>query len=127
MELCSGGDLYGLLQKYGYFKEEIAKFYLAEILLGLEYLHNLDIVYRDLKPENILLTSEGHLKIADFGLCKQNVPFELATKSFCGSPAYLPPELLAERKVGKYGDYYTYGVIAYELLTGMPPFLGNTL
>ncbi|KAM3139083.1 hypothetical protein pb186bvf_008894 [Paramecium bursaria] len=127
MELCGGGDLYQILQKYGYFKENIAKFYLAQILLGLEYLHGLNVVYRDLKPENILIDSEGYVKLADFGLSKMDVPFEEVTRSFCGSPAYLPPELLIQKKVGKYGDYYAFGILAYELLTGLPPFLANTI
>lgn len=116
-----------MLQKFGFFREDIAKFYIAETLLALEYVHSLDIVYRDLKPENILLQEDGHIRLADFGLCKQSVPFELAVRSFCGSPAYLPPELLREKKVGKYGDYYQLGVLAYELLVGIPPFLGNSI
>lgn len=87
----------------------------------------MNVVYRDLKPENILIDSEGYVKLADFGLSKMDVPFEEVTRSFCGSPAYLPPELLIQKKVGKYGDYYAFGILAYELLTGLPPFLANTI
>lgn len=72
-DYCSGGDLYGILVKLGRFKEEMARFYIAEIIIGMEYLHSLKIIYRDLKPENVLIDSQGHVKIADFGLSRLDV------------------------------------------------------
>jgi serum/glucocorticoid-regulated kinase 2 len=94
LEYCSGGDLFEIVSKLSRLKEEVARFYLGEILLGVEYLHSQNILYRDLKPENILLCEDGHIKITDFGLCKLNIVDEVSTKSFCGSPAYMPPELI---------------------------------
>ena len=92
MDLCAGGELFYLLHQKGRLEESVAKFYFAEILLGIEYLHSKGIVYRDLKPENVLIDIDGHIKLADFGLSKKMD--ENLTNSFCGSPEYMSPEML---------------------------------
>ena len=95
LDLCTGGDLAYHLSQTEIFEEEESRFFIAEILLAIEYIHSLDVIYRDLKPENILICDDGHIKLADFGLAKEGMtkPNSKA-KSFCGSPAYLPPEML---------------------------------
>ena len=98
----------------------MAKFYFAEILLALEYLHSKNIVYRDLKPENILFDLDGHLKLADFGLSKWLKKEEM-TNSFCGSPEYMCPEILKRDGHNSMVDYYTLGALLFEMLTGLPP------
>ena len=106
LDYCSGGDLAFHLGKREIFDEPDAKFFFAEVVLAIEYIHSLDVVYRDLKPENILIDNEGHIKLADFGLAKEGVTTRKAAKSFCGSPAYLAPEMLADKGVGKPADVY---------------------
>lgn len=88
----------------------------------MEYIHSLNIIYRDLKPENILIDKEGHAKLADFGLAKEGVNDKQNAKSFCGSPAYLAPEMLLNKGVGKAADIYQIGAVLYELLVGFPPY-----
>lgn len=95
LDYCTGGDLsYHLIQSVK-FSESDTRFYIAELVLAIEYLHFQNVVYRDLKPENILLDASGHIKLADFGLSKEGVGDTDKTKSFCGSPAYLSPEMLS--------------------------------
>ena len=122
LELCPGGELFYHLHNLGRFTEDQAKFYFAEVVLALEYLHNLDIVYRDLKPENILLDIDGHIRITDFGLSKQNINKRNRSYSICGSPEYMAPEMLLSGEHGQSVDYYTLGALLYELLVGLPPF-----
>lgn len=102
----------------------MSKFYFAEILLGLEYLHSKNIVYRDLKPENVLIDMDGHIKIADFGLSKIFKTDERSF-SFCGSPEYMCPEILRREGHNHMVDYYTLGALLYEMLTGLPPYYTN--
>ena len=107
LDLCSGGDLAYHLSIKEIFEENEARFFIAEVLLAIEYIHSLNVVYRDLKPENILVASDGHIKLADFGLAKEGISKNsIKAKSFCGSPAYLPPEMLSENGVGKPADIY---------------------
>lgn len=107
LDLCSGGDLAYHLSIKEIFEENEARFFIAEVLLAIEYIHSLNVVYRDLKPENILVGGDGHIKLADFGLAKEGIKgAALNAKSFCGSPAYLPPEMLSENGVGKPADIY---------------------
>jgi serine/threonine protein kinase len=105
LDLCTGGDLAYHLERREIFSEKDAKFFIAEVILAIEYIHSLDVVYRDLKPENILIDTQGHAKLADFGLAKEGIRNNTA-KSFCGSPAYLAPEMLTENGVGKPADIY---------------------
>jgi serine/threonine protein kinase len=91
----------------------------------LEYLHRKNIIYRDLKPENIMLDEEWHLKLVDFGLSSQGLSDDFHAKSFCGSPAYLPPEMLSKEGVGKEADFYCMGAVLYEMVVGAPPFYSD--
>ena len=127
LEYCPGRDLSILLEQKGRFSADEARFYMAEVILALEYLHERNIMYRDLKPENVLLDEFGHVKLADFGLAKENVTESRQSKSFCGSPAYLSPEVLDKQGAGKSADIYGIGAVLYELLTGMPPFYDDDL
>lgn len=126
LDFCPGGDLsYHIVRNL--FEEEEAKFFIAELILAIENLHNLDIIYRDLKPENILIDSEGHIRLADFGLAKENVSDNKIAQSFCGSPAYLAPEMVNRRGVGKSADIYGIGAVLYEMISGTPPFYAHDL
>jgi len=127
LDYCPNGDLLAHLQESVRMSENVCKFYCSEILLALEYLHSLDIVYRDLKPENILLDNFGHVKMADFGLAKENVNSMNLAMSFCGSPAYLSPELVNKEGADKSADVYAFGALIYELLTGLPPFFSENI
>ena len=122
LDYCPGGDLAFHLNKRQIFDENEAKFFIAEVILAMEYIHNLNIIYRDLKPENILIDKDGHVKLADFGLAKEGVNDKQNAKSFCGSPAYLAPEMLLNKGVGKSADIYQIGAVLYELLVGFPPY-----
>ena len=121
LDLCSLGDLKYQIKEY-LFEEDDAKFYIAEIILAIEYLHKRDIIYRDLKPENILIDEDGHFKLADFGLAKENIINDMPNGTFCGSPPYLSPEMLSHEGSTKASDIYGIGVILYEMLNGSTPF-----
>lgn len=108
------------------FSESRARIYLVEIMLAIRHLHKHDIIYRDLKPENIVIDSEGHAMLTDFGLSKDGIYDHYSTHSFCGSLAYLAPEMLKRSGHGKAVDYYHLGVLLYEMLTGTPPFFSDT-
>ena len=122
LEYCEGGDLENVLDKRK-IPELEAKFYIAEIILGLEYLHSLDIIYRDLKPANILLDSRGHIRLADFGLAKTFDEAEDSVSTLLGSPAYISPEIICHERLSKAADIYSLGVVMHELLTGKIPFI----
>ncbi|EAR86537.2 Serine/Threonine kinase domain protein (macronuclear) [Tetrahymena thermophila SB210] len=125
MDYCPGGDLDNLLFRKGRIPEPIAKIYICEIILALEALHNSNIVFRDLKPSNVVLDKDGHACITDFGLAKQGMQRGDITKSFCGSLAYLPPEMLNKTGHTQSLDWYLLGVLMYELLEGMPPYYSD--
>ena len=123
MDFVNGGELFYHLAKVGKFDEKRAQFYIAEIVLALEYLHKEGIVYRDLKPENILIDKEGHIKLTDFGLSKDGLDEEGGeTGSFCGTTEYLAPEIIRDKKYTYAVDYYSMGVALLEMLTGRNPF-----
>ncbi|KAK6131184.1 hypothetical protein DH2020_035071 [Rehmannia glutinosa] len=148
MEYLNGGDLYSLLKKVGCLEEAVARTYIAELVLALEYLHSLGIVHRDLKPDNILVAHDGHIKLTDFGLSKiglMNCTTELSTqetekhdildiqgqlnadtvnghRSAVGTPDYLAPEILLGTEHGYAADWWSVGIILFEFLTGIPPF-----
>lgn len=124
LEFLRGGDLFTRLSKEVMFTEEDVKFYLAELALALDHLHKLGIVYRDLKPENILLDSDGHIKLTDFGLSKEAVE-DQKTFSFCGTVEYMAPEVVNRKGHGTTADWWSFGVLMYEMLTGSLPFQGE--
>ncbi|KAL4429689.1 hypothetical protein ABPG74_017098 [Tetrahymena malaccensis] len=126
LKYCPGGDLGEHLQKEKRFSEDRVRNYLAEITLALEHLHKKDVIFRDLKPDNIVLDHEGHAMLTDFGLSKEGVlDHSTGAKSFCGSVAYLAPEMLKRCGHGKAVDWYLLGVVMYELLVGIPPYYAN--
>jgi serine/threonine protein kinase len=123
MEFINGGELFYHLQMAGKFTEERAKFYTAEIVLALEYLHKAGVVYRDVKPENILIDSEGHVRLTDFGLSKGGLEENNGmTESFCGTTEYLAPEIIKDKQYGVSVDWYSLGLVIYEMISGMNPF-----
>lgn len=126
LDYCPGGDLAFHIVR-NLFEEDEARFFIAELILAVEHLHEMDIIYRDLKPENILIDEEGHIKLADFGLAKENVSDNKIAQSFCGSPAYLAPEMVNRRGVGKSADIYGIGAVLYEMISGTPPFYAHDI
>ena len=127
MEYCPNGDLGTHISEREKFTEGDAKFYAAEILLALEYLHKHNIVYRDMKPDNVLLDAQGHVRLADFGLAKTVKGSKAVTSTFCGSPAYLAPEMLTRSGSGRPSDIYSLGVLIYEMVVGQPPFFSYNI
>lgn len=141
MEYVEGGDCANLLKNIGPFPADMARFYFAETVLAVEYLHSFGIVHRDLKPDNLLITALGHIKLTDFGLSKMGL-MSLATnlyegyidketkqfsdKQVFGTPEYIAPEVILRQGYGKPVDWWSMGIILYEFLIGCVPFFGET-
>lgn len=122
MPFVPGGEMFTHLRRMKKFEETLAKFYASQVILALEYLHFCNLVYRDLKPENILIDRNGYLKITDFGFCKV---MRGRTWTLCGTPEYLAPELILSRGYGFSVDWWSFGVLMFEMNAGYPPFYSN--
>jgi len=122
LEFFNGGELFFHLKNDSRFGEERARFYAAQIICAIDYLHSINVIYRDLKPENILLDNEGYVKLTDFGLSKEVSGPDGTTKTFCGTPEYLAPEVLQGNEYGMPIDWWSVGALMFEMMTGMPPY-----
>jgi len=125
LEYLSGGELFMQLEREGILMEDHACFYLAEITLALGHLHSKGIIYRDLKPENILLDVDGHIKLTDFGLCKEAINEGTVTHTFCGTIEYMAPEVLTRSGHNKAVDWWSLGALMFDMLNGTPPFIAE--
>ncbi|KAL1955205.1 hypothetical protein VTO42DRAFT_8917 [Malbranchea cinnamomea] len=124
MEYISGGDLMLHIQR-GQFGLKRAQFYAAEVCLALKYFHENGVIYRDLKLDNILLTLDGHIKIGDYGLCKEEMWYGCTTSTFCGTPEFMAPEILLDKRYGRAVDWWAFGVLIYQMLLQQSPFRGE--
>ncbi|KAL3320617.1 hypothetical protein Ciccas_000692 [Cichlidogyrus casuarinus] len=123
-EFAIGGEMFNLLKKLRKMPEPMVLFYSAQVLMALEYLHNLNIVYRDLKPENLLITGDGYTKLADLGFAKQ-LQRDKRAWTLCGTPDYMAPEVILNKGHHLPVDWWSFGVLLYELTCGYPPFMAN--
>ncbi|XP_050302921.1 cGMP-dependent protein kinase, isozyme 2 forms cD4/T1/T3A/T3B isoform X3 [Anthonomus grandis grandis] len=124
MESCLGGELWTVLRDKGHFDDNTTRFYTACVVQAFDYLHSRNIIYRDLKPENLLLDSRGYVKLVDFGFAKK-LQAGRKTWTFCGTPEYVAPEVILNKGHDISADYWSLGVLMFELLTGTPPFNGS--
>lgn len=125
MEFANGGDLFYHLKNARFFTEERSRYYGAEIVDAIDYLHKFGVIYRDLKLENLLLDKDGHIKLADFGLCKEDIAYGETTHTFCGTPEYIAPEIIEDKDYGFAVDWWGVGIIIYEMLCGQLPFYSH--
>ncbi|CAI2369862.1 unnamed protein product [Moneuplotes crassus] len=123
LDFVNGGELYSHMVKESRFSETKTKFYAAEMVIALKTLHEAGVIYRDLKPNNVLLDSQGHIKLIDFGLSKFLEPNKEPTTSVVGTPNYIAPEILVQSEHTHMIDWWSFGVILYEMISGAPPFL----
>ncbi|KAG8341665.1 hypothetical protein TRVL_07505 [Trypanosoma vivax] len=126
MDFLPGGELFFHLGNVKTFDEQRAKFYCGEIALALEYLHEHNIIYRDLKPENAVLDADGHVCLTDFGLAKMVVS-DASNFTFCGTPEYVAPEIVLGKPHGKAVDWWSLGILLYEMLEGVPPYYNENV
>lgn len=122
LPFAQGGEMFTHLRRMGKFDESLAKFYAAQVALALEYLHHCSLIYRDLKPENILIQNSGYITVTDFGFCKM---VDGRTWTLCGTPEYLAPEVILSKGYGKAVDWWSFGVLVYEMNAGYPPFYAH--
>jgi serine/threonine protein kinase len=127
LDFLSGGELFFHLSKEVKFNVDRTRYYAAELVLALGHLHSKDIVYRDLKPENVVLDQEGHCVMTDFGLAKKDVSNNNPTTTFCGTPEYLAPEIIKGKGYSKPVDWWSLGILIYEMLVGLPPFYSENI
>ena len=127
LDYMNGGELFHHMQRENSFTESRAKFYAAELVLALQHLHRSDVIYRDLKPENVLLDSNGHMALTDFGLCKEQTNPDERAETFCGTAEYLAPEVLKGEGYGKAVDWWSLGILLYEMISGLPPFFSENV
>ena len=127
LEYVPGGDLHHRLHEVGRVPLEEARLYIAELVLALQHLHENRVIYRDLKPENVLIDAEGFTRLTDFGLAHLFGPDEeLRSRRFCGTPAYMAPEMVDREEYGIEVDWWALGVLTYELICGTNPFARST-
>uniref|UniRef100_A0A8C2DJ99 Protein kinase C n=2 Tax=Cyprinus carpio TaxID=7962 RepID=A0A8C2DJ99_CYPCA len=123
IEYVNGGDLMFHMQRQRKLPEEHARFYAAEICIALNFLHEKGIIYRDLKLDNVLLDQDGHIKITDYGMCKEGIRPGDTTSTFCGTPNYIAPEILRGEDYGIFSvDWWALGVLMFEMMAGRSPF-----
>uniref|UniRef100_A0A670Z529 Protein kinase C n=1 Tax=Pseudonaja textilis TaxID=8673 RepID=A0A670Z529_PSETE len=122
IEYVNGGDLMFHMQRQRKLPEEHARFYAAEICIALNFLHERGIIYRDLKLDNVLLDTEGHIKLTDYGMCKEGLGPGDTTSTFCGTPNYIAPEILRGEEYGFSVDWWALGVLMFEMMAGRSPF-----
>ena len=121
----NSGDLGKIIKLKKKIPEELARLYLAEILLALEDVHSHNVVFRDLKPENVVIDKDGHARLTDFGLSKEGITDETLTNTFCGSRVYLAPEIVNKTGHNKSVDWYLFGLMAYEMIVGIPAYYSS--
>jgi serine/threonine protein kinase len=124
MDYMQHGELMNVLRHHIRMPANLVKFYVAQVLLVFEHMHARDLIYRDLKPENILVQNNGYIKLTDFGFCKKLKPWD-RTYTLCGTPEYMAPEVILNVGHGRAADYYTLGILIYELTVGKPPFMDH--
>lgn len=122
LEFACGGELFSHMRNAGHLSDDATRFYISELVLVLQYLHERNIAYRDLKPENILIDRQGHVKVTDFGFAKV---IEGGTSTMCGTPEYLAPEIIRGEPYDKRVDWWALGILMYEMLVGYPPFFDD--
>jgi len=123
LEFACGGELFSHMRNAGHLSDDATRFYIGELVLVLQYLHDRKIAYRDLKPENILIDRQGHVKVTDFGFAK--VIEEGGTSTMCGTPEYLAPEIIRGEPYDERVDWWALGILMYEMLVGYPPFFDD--
>jgi len=122
LDVCLGGELFSILRKNRCFNEATSRFYTACVVEAFDYMHGINVIYRDLKPENLVLDDKGYLKVTDFGFAKQITG---KTYTLCGTPDYLAPEIVIGQGHGKAVDWWTLGILIYEMLASFPPFFDD--
>eukprot|EP00475_Leptophrys_vorax_P030444 TRINITY_DN45628_c0_g1_i2.p1 TRINITY_DN45628_c0_g1~~TRINITY_DN45628_c0_g1_i2.p1 ORF type:complete len:375 (-),score=97.13 TRINITY_DN45628_c0_g1_i2:56-1180(-) len=127
MDYYQGGELLRHLERVQRFSEDQARFIIGEIIVAIGHLHSLHFIYRDLKPENILMDDAGHVCLTDFGLSKKLDPDTPFATTFVGTPTYIPPEIIDQKPHGKEVDWWSLGVLLFELVVGVPPFIGENM